>query len=97
MSRGGSTVTGFGGLTFTVAIASVSCHVDKSHLVSFGIGAANVAQFHERAVFECRKGDNFLPGAQAHNVTLGDDLQDDFFGNSHHYMHSPHSGGWGPT
>ena len=43
-----------------VAIASVSSDVDKSHFTSSRIMAANVAQLHERAVFERRKGNNFL-------------------------------------
>jgi len=47
-----------------------------------------VCQFHEGVVLKCGKGDSFLSGAHAQNVPLGDDLQDDLFGSSHHYAHS---------
>ena len=52
-----------------------------------------MAQFHERPILACGEGDNFLPGAHAQHVALGDDLQDDLFGSSHHHAHAPHSGG----
>ena len=55
-----------------VATASVSRHIDKSHLASSGVAAGNFAQFHEREVLEFDKGDSFLPDAQAQNVLLRD-------------------------
>jgi hypothetical protein len=70
------------------AIASVSRHIDKSHLVSSGIGACNVAQFHESAILKCGTSDNFLSSPHAQDVALGDDLQDDLLGSGHHNAHS---------
>ena len=70
-----------------VATASVSRHIDKSHLASSGVAAGKFAEFHERDVLEFGKGDNFLPDAQAQNVLLRDDLQYDFFDSSHHHAH----------
>ena len=55
-----------------VATASVSRHIDKSHLASSGVAAGKFAQFHERAVFEFSNGDSRLPDAQAQNVLLRD-------------------------
>ena len=54
------------------ATASVSRHIDKSHLASSGVAASKFAQFHERAVFEFSNGDSLLPDAQAQNVLLRD-------------------------
>jgi len=55
-----------------VATASVSRHIDQTHLASSGIAASNFAEFHERAVFEFSNGDSLLPDAQAQNVLLRD-------------------------
>ena len=43
-----------------------------------------MAQFHERAVLECGTGDDLLPNAQAQQVLIVDNLQDDFFNSGHH-------------
>jgi len=71
-----------------VAIASVPRHIDKSHPMSLGVGSTNVAQFQQRAILDCGKGDNFLSGAHAQNIALRDDLQDDLLGSGHH--NGPH-------
>ena len=53
-----------------------------------------MARFHERAVLECGKGDNLLPGAHTQNVPLGASktISSAAAGAA---SSLPHSGGWG--
>jgi len=70
-------------LASRVVLRSVSCHVEKSHPVSSGVGAANVTQLEERSVRDRGAGDDLIPNAQAQGVLIRDDFQDDFLGSSH--------------
>ena len=76
-----------------VAIASVSRHVDKSHLVSSGIAAGDLGQFHEREVLECGKGDSLLPDAEAQDQSPSGTISRTISSAAAPPCYSPHSGG----